>query len=1807
MMRSGAGLMTLICLFLLLTASSLVLAQPARATGPSSTILPDGRTLLLGGLDDKSKVTNRAAIVAADGTATTLSTGMNLARTGHTATVLPDGSVFIFGGVGNDGRIVTTAEKFDPTTQTFSVVPNLFAVPRAFHTATLLTDGTVLFAGGILAGGEFPDDVQLFDYRKNIALSQHAAMSFPREGHTAELLSDGTVLISGGTDQYGKTAIVREIFDPVTMRFRFFNDSTLHANGDAGAPVQIAASIPEDGAQNVAIQDAIVIRFNHLMAYSTLGAKNIVLLGPKDVALECTITPAQDGRLLFVLPSAPLQPGSTYTLRLNNLTDRAGAALTNSLITFQTAGEPSDSDGPDWTPGPGWTTGTGGSKWQELPPLQAPTGSTALAGQVLKLDGWPLQHVTLEMDGRKARTDSTGRFLLRELTAGHHVLWIDATTANHDSSFYGTYEVGVTILPNKTNVLNYTIWMTRLDMAHAITIASPTTTEKVLTSPSIPGLELHLTPNTTITDRNGKVVHQVSITPVPLDKPPFPLPAGVTVPIYFTVQPGGAYIKVGSTTNGAKGARLIYPNDFNLKPGSPFDFWNYDADAKGWYIYGSGKVSDDGKSVIPDPGVVIYEFTGAMVGGTTVAPSKAGLDGNSPTSGDPVTLSTGQFVYEKTDLAVSDVMPITFTRTYITDDSRSRAFGIGATDSYDFFIGGDTFPYTYQELIKPDGSRVRFDRVSAGTVFADAVYVATSSQGAFYGAVLTENTDSSLPGMWKIEMKDGTILSFPESAGSTSPFCQAVIQIRDRFGNTTKIDRGAGCRITKITSSNGRYITVTSDAGSRITQITDNAGRTVHYTYDTAGRLASVTDVNNGVTSYTYDDQNRMLTITDPRNITYLTNQYDGSGRVSQQTQADNGTYLFNWTPANPAQTRFYVFTGGGESTGGGGLVVRDECWGGAGYKRYDANCAGGYMALVAQVDVTDPRGYVRRVKFNDEGYMTSDTHALGQPEEQTVTYDYYSDNLLKSITDPLGRVSSFDYDSVGNTTRITRLDGTPDAVTTTMAYAGPFGQLSSVTDPLNHVNTFDYDQNGNLSTVSDPLQHQTHFTYNGNGQVATVSDDLSNTVQFGYFGGDLASVTDPLGNTTMQFTDSLGRVASTLDAQGNMVTTQYNALNLVTQVTDAQGNTTAFTYDPNGNLLSLTDANQHTTSWTYDNMDRVQTRTDPLLRTESFGYDLMANLVSSTDRKGQVTSLSYDPLNRLTLAGYNTMVNGGVTSYESTTAYTYDAGNRMTQAVDSAGGTITDAYDDLDRLSSETTPQGSISYGYDLAGRRTSMTVAGQPQVTYTYDNADRLTQIAQGATTVGFGYDNDNRRSTLTLSNGVNISYSYDNDSRVTGITYNFGANLLGNLTYSYDSLGRRTQVGGSFARTGFPTAVVSASYDAANELTNWNGTPISYDLNGNMQSDGTNIFTWNARNQVATLNGRNLQYDAYGRRIQNQPGTAFLYDGANAAQELSGGAVSANLLGGGIDEMFSRTDSSGTVMPLQDALASTIALVDGSGNIATSYAYDPFGNTTSSGLVSSNPSQYTGRENEGNGLYFYRARYYSPSLHRFISEDPLGFRAGDLNFYAYVGNSPTNFRDPTGLARECPMPSMCGSGPAAAQSLAGRKALFLAWNHFWHNILYGGGTHLHTCDIVTGQPNPSSDALCDDNGNFVGQAPGAVSDNTVNGVIVFSGGGLILSAADGLDGLATPDNFLPPEYYQQRMQSAPGQSSPYSIYEKLDENGNPTQYTIYDEFGDRLRQYDIGDGVRHGEGFHDFTYSPTNPRHFPGGGVRSDHTPF
>jgi YD repeat-containing protein len=110
----------------------------------------------------------------------------------------------------------------------------------------------------------------------------------------------------------------------------------------------------------------------------------------------------------------------------------------------------------------------------------------------------------------------------------------------------------------------------------------------------------------------------------------------------------------------------------------------------------------------------------------------------------------------------------------------------------------------------------------------------------------------------------------------------------------------------------------------------------------------------------------------------------------------------------------------------------------------------------ITQTDVTNPRGFVRRVVFNSAGYPTTDTRALGEPEEQTTIYTRLAgSHLVETATDELGRVTRFEYDTRGNPTSVTRLHGTMDAVTTSFTYHATYALVTSVTDLLNHTTTY--------------------------------------------------------------------------------------------------------------------------------------------------------------------------------------------------------------------------------------------------------------------------------------------------------------------------------------------------------------------------------------------------------------------------------------------------------------------------------------------------------------------------------------------------------------------------------------------------------------------------------------------------------------------------------------------------------------------------------------------------------------------------------
>jgi RHS repeat-associated protein len=313
------------------------------------------------------------------------------------------------------------------------------------------------------------------------------------------------------------------------------------------------------------------------------------------------------------------------------------------------------------------------------------------------------------------------------------------------------------------------------------------------------------------------------------------------------------------------------------------------------------------------------------------------------------------------------------------------------------------------------------------------------------------------------------------------------------------------------------------------------------------------------------------------------------------------------------------------------------------------------------------------------------------------------------------------------------------------------------------------------------------------------------------------------------------------------------------------------------------------------------------------------------------------------------------------------------------------------------------------------------QNQVSYAFDDANRLTDITQGTSSVTFAYDNANRRTTVTLPNGIVVGYTYDNASRVTGVTWTLSGTQIGDLEHAYDADGRVTKKTGSMAAVNLPSAVMGNTFNADNEMVAFNGQAMTYDANGNLLSDGANTYGWDARNHLVGISGgsaASFVYDPFGRRAQKTVGglsTQFLYDNSNPVQELQSGTPSANLMTGlGIDEFFTRTDSSGPMSFLTDMLGSTLALTDTSGTVATSYSYDPFGNVTAAGAASSNPYQFTGRENDNTGLHYYRARYYSPTSQRFIGQDPGEFNSGDYNLYEYVGNDPVSEIDPEGMAR-------------------------------------------------------------------------------------------------------------------------------------------------------------------------------------------------
>ena len=646
------------------------------------------------------------------------------------------------------------------------------------------------------------------------------------------------------------------------------------------------------------------------------------------------------------------------------------------------------------------------------------------------------------------------------------------------------------------------------------------------------------------------------------------------------------------------------------------------------------------------------------------------------------------------------------------------------------------------------------------------------------------------------------------------------------------------------------------------------------------------------------------------------------------------------------------------------------------------------------------------------------------------------------------------------------------------------------------------------------------NLTLDPAGQIATIDEPVlvgdPNAVPrrtlLTYERGDLVGVTDPSGDITRRSVDGVGRTRSVTDPLGHATRYTHDTFDQIRTVTDPRGGVTTFTYDHNGNLASVEDARQHetnhrTTRYFYNAVDRLTVRRDQVGADETIMYDPNGNITHILDRRRQVTDFVYDPLDRPTSVSFGPEAG----PYDSFIFYgSYDGANRMTRASDSAAGApLGRRYDGTNNLRCEsissaclcgaTTPAtceatdpGVVTYAYDDAGRRTTMTVGGQPSVSYQYDLADRLIEVSTPVppavtARVTITPDTAGRRGVVTLPDGVTMTYGYDPSSRVSSLYYKKAdGSVLGGLTYTRDATGSLRGVGGQWARTGLPTVVGTTSYDDANRLRQWGASTLTYDANGNVgTATGGWAYVWNGRNQLVSLTGPALSasfgYDALGRRrtrIVNGTLTTYQSDGFNVARTVTAGVTARLLEGVGLDEHFALIDQAGITSFLTDHLGSTIALADAAPTITAQYTYEPFGQATVSGTGGTG-LQFTGRENDGTGLYYYRARYYSPTWGRFISEDELDF-GGGTNLYTYALNSPPNYVDPLGhnaiVIGAGRIALACAEQPGACLALIG--ATGIAAGQALRNIIDRGipifrsdCDHLYQSDIAVCNSLPVS----------------------------------------------------------------------------------------------------------------------------------------
>jgi RHS repeat-associated protein len=854
----------------------------------------------------------------------------------------------------------------------------------------------------------------------------------------------------------------------------------------------------------------------------------------------------------------------------------------------------------------------------------------------------------------------------------------------------------------------------------------------------------------------------------------------------------------------------------------------------------------------------------------------------------------------------------------------------------------------------------------------------------------------------------------------------ATTTITDALSNQTIAEAdltvGRVTKLTEVRAAGNRVTTFTYDPSGRLTEVAYPEGNKVQYVYDARGNVTTTTlkakpsvGGTDIVTTASFDATcTNVVKCNQPNSTTDAKLNQTDYAYDTTTGQITSVTAPAPTTGANRPQTRYsYTATSGVSMlTGISQCQTAATCTGTAD----EVKATIGYNTNLLPNSVSKGAGDNSLTATTTATYdavgnlLTEDGPLSGSDDTVTYRYDADRERVGAISPDPDGAAGALKRRAIRTTYNN---DGQPTLVEAGTVNGTADADWSAFASLQQRVTTYDVNARKATDSISGggTTYSLRQYSYDADGRLDCTAVRMKPSTF-----GSLPSACTPTTGTgdadriTKMAYDNAGRTTKTTSAFGTP---------------DASDDATA-TYSNNGKVATATDANGNTTTYTYDGFDRLSKTNYPSTTKgsgtssatdyEQLGYDANSNVTSRLLRGATMTiNYSYDNLNRLKTKD--------LPGIEPDVTYGYDLLGRLTSAATSAQ-TLSFTNDALGRNLTQAGPLGTVGYQYDLAGRRTRLTWPDLFYVTYDYLVTGEMTTVKEnGTTTLGtYAYDDLGRRTSLTRGNGVVTSYGYDNASRLTslasdlpGTTYDltlgFGYNQASQITST-------TRSNNLYSWTGASNIARNYTSNGLNQYSANTSTAFGYDARGNLTSSGSNLYTYSSENLLLTgPNSASLTYDPLMRLFQSSGAattdTKNLYDGDQqiAMYITSTGALAQRyVMGPGTDEPLLVYKSGGVkYWAITDERGSTISNADSSGTPQVTNTYDEYGIP---GAGNALRMQYTGQVWLSElGMYYYKARIYSPTLGRFMQTDLIGYGDG-MNWYNYVGGDPVNAGDPSGL---------------------------------------------------------------------------------------------------------------------------------------------------------------------------------------------------